>query len=164
MTLRLFFTLLFLSLALRAEAAMLRVVEVFDGRTIVVDRGGVRTPITLAGITVTDETAARTLLEWSLASAWVMVEEQPRNSGAFVYRSPDALFLNRELVLRGFARATMAGVEPEQRVPVTYLGQLNPAGARPVVDAPASAKPRSGSGTRRRSPAKPPRSARRGGS
>ncbi|HYI13171.1 MAG TPA: hypothetical protein VEK57_29255 [Thermoanaerobaculia bacterium] len=160
---RFLLTLLFLCLALRAEAAMVRVLEVVDGRTIVIDRAGSRATVTLAGIALTDEAAARTLLEWTLASTWVMLEEQP-NGGAFVYRSPDALFLNRELVLRGFARATLRGVEPEQRVPVTYLGQLRPSGPPPAVEAPAAPKRRSGSGTRRRSPAAPSRSTRRGGS
>jgi hypothetical protein len=163
MTLRIFVTLFFLCLAVRAEAAMVRVIEVLDGRTIVVDRGGSRTNVTLAGIAITDPTGARTLLEWALARTWVMLEEQ-KGGGAFVYRSPDALFLNQELVLRGFARATMTGVEPVSHVPITYLGQLNLSGTQPMVEAPATAKPRSGSGTRRRSPAKPPRSARRGGS
>ncbi|MDQ3281260.1 MAG: hypothetical protein M3Q69_07585 [Acidobacteriota bacterium] len=144
-------------LSIRAHAGMVRVVTVENGNTITVEREGVRSSVTLAGITITDEAAAKSLLEWTITATWVMAE--PVRGGAFIYRSPDALFLNRELVTRGFARATMHGIEPESHVPVTYLGTLN-LPAPPLVTPPrartAPEPPRgSGSATRRRSQASP---------
>ena len=160
MTHRIFTIVLFVLFASQAEAAMYRVLEVVDGKTIVVERAGARKTVTLAGVALVDEAEARTLLEWTLASAWVMLEEQ--RGGCFVYRTPDAMFLNRELVLRGYARATLPGVEPPQTVPVTYLGQLRPSGEPPAMTGQRAApKPRTGSGTRRRSPNRPSRSPRR---
>jgi hypothetical protein len=160
MTHRIFAIVLFVLVATHAEGAMYRVLEVVDGRTIVVDRAGARATVILAGVDLVDEDAARALLDWTLASAWVMLEKQP--GGCFVYRTPDAMFLNRELVLRGYARSTLPGVEPPQTVPVTYLGQLRPsAGAPTMTEQRAAPKPKSGSGTRRRSPARPSRSPRR---
>lgn len=119
----------FLVAALRADAAMVRVVRIDDGRTITIDRNGTREQIRLAGVSVTDDARARELLRWTALDAWVMLD--PAGGGEFlVYRSPDALFLNRELVLRGFARATQHGIEPDLRAPSRYLGEINP----PAVD------------------------------
>lgn len=158
---RLLSIILFLCLAVRVEGAMARVLEVIDGRTIVVERRGERTTIALAGITLTNEAEARATLTWTLANAWVSIESV--EGGFFVYRSPDALFLNRELVERGFARATLPGVESEQRVPVTYLGQLRPTGSRREMTAPPNGTNGNGSGGRARSstrPTRPPRARR----
>jgi hypothetical protein len=119
-----------LFIALRAEGAMVRVTAVENGRTLVVERNGKTERVTLAGVTITDETSARTMLEWTLTSRWVSLEETA--GGQLVYRSPDALFVNRELVLRGFARATLPGIEPTSHVPVTYLGTLDLPGTRPA--------------------------------
>ena len=102
---------------------MVRVVRVQDARTIVVEDRGTRSTVILAGIEITDPAGARTLLEWTLASAFVMVEARP--GGFLVYRSPDALMINRELVLRGYARATLTEVLPPQHVVVTFLGTLD---------------------------------------
>ncbi len=123
---------------------MVRVTAVVDGRTIEVEHAGVRERVTLAGVAITDPLRATELLRWTIGSFWVMLESTP--NGALVYRSPDALFVNRELVLRGYARATMAGIEPENRLAVTYLGEINP----PAVTAP----PRTRSDTRLRPPAR----------
>lgn len=115
-----------LCFAVSASAAMLRVTGIENGRTIVVDRNGTSERITLAGVAITDDLQARELLRWTLGSKWVLVESTP--DGAFlVYRSPDALFVNRELVTRGYARATLDGIEPEYHLDVTYLGTINPA-------------------------------------
>lgn len=123
--------------ALRAEGAMVRVAAVENGRTLVVERNGNRERVTLAGVAITDDASARTLLEWTLVSRWVMLEES--SGGQLVYRSPDALFVNRELVARGFARATLPGIEAESHVPVTYLGTLDlPAPSPAVRSAPAA--------------------------
>jgi hypothetical protein len=112
-----------LFIALRAEGAMVRVTAVENARTLVVERNGKAERLTLAGVAITDEASARAMLEWTLVSRWVSLEEA--SGGYFVYRSPDALFVNRELVLRSFARATLPGIEPVSHVPVTYLGTLD---------------------------------------
>jgi hypothetical protein len=104
---------------------MVRVLEVPDGRTLVVERRSGKVAIQLAGVELTDPRAARELLAWNAArGSWVMLE--PQGNGYRVYRSPDALFLNRELVLRGFARAVEDGIEPAPLVPMKYLGVVNP--------------------------------------
>lgn len=165
---RLFLILFFLCLALRAEGLMVRVVEIVDGRTIVINRHGTRETIRLAGIEITNEVHARALLRWTLGTSWVMVE--PRGDGHFVYRSPDALFINRELVARGFARATRTDIDPQPPAMVTYLGTVQPmdplprdttsrrsSSRRGTASAP-NGRGRTNSGTRRRSPARSSRS------
>lgn len=162
MNFRIFFLAVCLTLTLRLDAGMARVVGIHDERTLVVERGGVRAQVSLAGVSISDAASARALLEWTLARSWVMVEEQ-RGGGAFVYRSPDALFVNRELVQRGFAHATLPDVEPRSHVTVTYLGRLPDAVAPPRVSPPrVSPAPRSGtsSGTPRRPSKRPSRRSR----
>jgi len=141
---------------------MARVLSIDDGRTLTVERNGVRERVRLAGVDVTDDARARDLLRWTAGDAWVMLEPAP--GGEFlVYRSPDALFINRELVLRGYARATAHGIEPDLRAPSRYLGTIDP----PLRPAPAAKAPRvdarqdrSGSGASRRSAASPEQKAR----
>lgn len=138
--------------ALRANAAMVRVLEVRDGRTIVIDRNGARETVTLSGVELTDAFRARELLQWTIGGGWVMVE-----GDGLVYRSPDALFVNRELVLRGFARATQPGIAPYDRLNATYLGEVDPSGAQrapsaPSTKAPATRTPRSTSDRPRDAP------------
>jgi len=99
--------------ALQAEGAMVRVIGIENGRTLTIDDRGTRTSVHLAGVAITDELRARELLKWTLNGAWVMLEKA--GDEVLVYRSPDALFINRELVLRGCARATLAGIEPDNR-------------------------------------------------
>jgi hypothetical protein len=152
MNFRIALFILSLCIATSIEAAMVRVIAVEDGRTLVIEKTSAtaqpaRERIHLAGIALVDEPAARALLQWTLASnAWVLVEEQP-GGGHLVYRSPDAMFLNRELVLRGYARATLPGIEPESHVPVTYLGTYNPATLPTAVPPRAARGVRSGSAT-----------------
>jgi len=141
-------------IAIRVDAAMVRVVDVRDGRTLVIERNGSRETIQLAGIAITDETRAADLLRWNIASTWVMVEPHA-SGGHLVYRSPDALFVNRELVLRGYARATEHGIEPPRNLIVTYLGTIDP----PAT----STAPRTRSDTSRRSPASPSQRTERAG-
>jgi len=112
---------------LRAEAAMVRVIGIENGHTITIDERGTRVSVRLGGVAITDELRARELLRWTIGNAWVMLE-RAADDMALVYRSPDALFINRELVLRGCARATLPGIEPENRPAVTYLGEINPEG------------------------------------
>lgn len=159
MTHRIFYSLItLLVFALRMDAAMVRVVGITDGQTLVVERGGVAVNIKLAGIAVTDNAGARALLKWTIGSSWVMLEEQP-GGGHFVYRSPDALFLNRELVARGFAHATLQSIEPQSNVMVTYLGTLAP--TAPIAAAVRSrAAGGTGSAPSPRRPARPSRTRR----
>lgn len=142
--------------ALRAEGAMVRVSAVENGRTLVVDHKGKSERVILAGVVITDEAGARAMLEWTLVSRWVSLEQA--SGGQLVYRSPDALFVNRELVARGFARATLPAVDPPSTVPVTYLGTLNLPGTRPAVRAAPAKGSGSGPSSRRRaSPSPRPR-------
>lgn len=136
--------ILFLTTVVSARGAMVRVVEVRDARTLVIERNGAREDIRLAGIAITDEPRAAQLLQWTVANSWVLVERHPAGDH-LVWRSPDALFINRELVSRGYARATQHGIEVEPNVIVTYLGELNP----PAISRPQQ----TGTGTSRRSSA-----------
>jgi hypothetical protein len=111
------------SVCLRAE--MVRVVGVENARTLVVDRNGTRERIQLAGVAIVDEARAVQLLRWTVGTSWVLLEAQP-GGGHHVYRSPDALFVNRELVQRGYARATQHGIEAASNLIVTYLGEFDP--------------------------------------
>lgn len=131
------------------HAGMRRVVAVEDAQTIVVDAAS-PTRIRLAGIEVVDGEGARRFLEATLASAWVAGEK--RADGYMIWRSPDGMFINRELVVRGYARGVSSELEPPRNYTVTYLGQLNPAltGPRPAISAP----PGTGSGSVSRRPAR----------
>jgi endonuclease YncB( thermonuclease family) len=164
MNVRIFFFLVSLSLVVRLDASMVRVVGVIDGRTLVVERDGAPAQVQLAGIELTDDAGARTLMRWTLVSAWVMLDEQA-GGGFYVYRSPDALFVNRELVSRGLARATRPTIEPVQHVVVTYLGTLRGMGVRaPAAKTPSPKTPSAsgtGSGKSAPAPAKRSRSSRR---
>ena len=140
--------LISLLFAIRLDAEMVRVIDIQDGRTIVVDRNGSREAIRLAGVTVVDERRAADLLRWNLVSNWVLLESHA-SGGHLAFRSPDALFVNRELVLRGYARATERGIEPERNLNVTYLGEVDP----PVPPLTSTGQQK-GSGTSRRSKAR----------
>jgi endonuclease YncB( thermonuclease family) len=112
-------------IAIRVDAGMVRVVDVIDGHTLIIERNGSRETVQLAGIAITDEARAADLLRWNVLSTWVMLEPHP--DGAYLaYRSPDALFVNRELVARGYARATTFGIEAPRNLVVTYLGTIDP--------------------------------------
>jgi hypothetical protein len=137
-------------------APMARVQSIRDGRA----------EIRLSGVEITNETAAQDLLRWTIGTSWILVERNADGT-ARVYRSPDALFVNRELVLRGFARATEPGIEPEERIQATYLGLANPgprgsaAGVSPRAEKTSSGK--SGRSQASRAPrprSKPPASRR----
>jgi hypothetical protein len=158
---RFLFILILSVAALRAEAAtMARVVRVESNATMVVVRDGVEINVKLAGIDITDTRRAQEVLRWSfgatVTASWVMLEPRTESGpdAFFVYRTPDALFLNRELVARGCARATLPGVEAASHTAVTYLGELNlPA----VTKAPAR---QTGTGKSRTSKSSPSRRAK----
>jgi hypothetical protein len=168
MTKQLLVSLLTLWIATNSHAAMVRVVSIEKGPLLVVDNNGERETIRLAGVSVTEELAARELLRWTIDGSWLMIERDPAG-GYLAWRSPDALFINRELVLRGFATATAPGILPEPRPIVTYLGVIDPPqyqpsskpAATPKAKAPPAAKikaapaPKSGSRTSRRPPKRP---------
>ncbi|MGZ8730190.1 MAG: thermonuclease family protein [Thermoanaerobaculia bacterium] len=137
---------------IRVDAAMVRVVDVQDGRTIIIERNGSRETVRLAGVAIVDEARAAELLRWNVVSSWVLIEPHA-SGGHLAFRSPDALFINRELVLRGYARATAHGIEPERNLIVTFLGVIDPPAA-PVT----ATRPRTGTDTSRRpTKTRPPR-------
>lgn len=144
--------ILSLTVAVCARAEMVRVVSVDDARTLTVERNGQREQVRLAGIDILDAQRATELLRWTVGTSWVLVE--PHGAGGnFVWRSPDGMFVNRELVLRGYARPTEPGIDAPSNVNVTYLGEVDP----PLI----AAKSGTDSGTYRRSPASPSPSPRR---
>lgn len=95
----LFVSLLAAAPAVHAASRMAQFVSAPDGHTIVVRRDGIDERVQLANVFLApeDEPAAREFLERRLGGKWVYVEE------GNVYRSPDALFINRELAYRAFA-------------------------------------------------------------
>jgi hypothetical protein len=99
-------------------APMVRVLRVAGPNTIVVEQNGVPGEVRLTGIEITDPQSAVAYLSWTLQSSWVLVED------GRVYRSPDGLLVNDDLVRKGFARSTTAVILP--RTAATYLGELNP--------------------------------------
>lgn len=116
MRLRIFFVFF---LAASAQAApMYRVVRIAGPAAIVVEREGVQSEVRFADIEIIDARNAVACLSWTIGSSWVMIEN------GRVYRSPDALLINDELVRKGFARRTAGS--PGFQTPATYLGDLNP--------------------------------------
>jgi hypothetical protein len=117
-----------------SAAPMARVVAISGPSSIVVERDGIRSTVELSGITIIDPHNASALLHWSLLSTWVLVENGQ------VYRSPDGMLINAELVKKGFAQFA-EGAAPPPTTPVVYLGELD-LGKRPVARAPAKAPAR----------------------
>jgi len=98
-----------------AAVPMARFVRVTDSRTIVIAHvGGPEEVVHLANVEIpaADEVAARAFIQQSLAGTFVYVEQ------GNVYRSPDALFINRELAYRAYATPGLK---------MFYLGEVNPA-------------------------------------
>lgn len=130
---RLTICLLMSLFALEAHAApMVRVIDVTDSRTIVVDRSGLATRVVLAGVVVPpgDESAAIEFLRKTIGSSWVLVEPDPEQGEpfAYVYRSPDALFVNGEIARRAYLAKGPS---------MTYLGEVNPGPQRATRPAPS---------------------------
>jgi hypothetical protein len=88
-----------------AEAAMSRVVEVRDSRTIVVKTNEVVTVVKLRDVNVfpPEEGRATAYLRKTLDNRWVY------NENGDVYRSPDALFINKALRQRAWLGVTFLG-------------------------------------------------------
>jgi hypothetical protein len=120
------FVLLFLACSVHASP-MLRVISVKNARTLIVDNRGVAAEITLGQVVIApaEEEAAAAYLRNTLTGAWVMVETDVRGE-SYVYRSPDALFINGELSRRAFLGSS---------VQMTYVGDVmpGPRRAEPVV-------------------------------
>ena len=122
-------------------ATMVRVGRVLDSRTIVVDGGAT---VTLRGVDIppADETMAADYLRSILTNAWVLVE-----NGGDVYRSPDALFVNGQMIMhayRGASKMTYLGESmPGQPTSATTARATKPASTAPPRRAP-SRRARSG--------------------
>lgn len=159
---RFFLLTLVVSFPTALHAGMLRVIAIEDAQTIVV-QAATPTRVRLAGVAITDPVGARAFLEVALTSAWVTGEK--RGDAYLVWRSPDAMFVNRELVSRGHARATSPDLAPQHHFTMTYFGQFT-TGRPQTGAATVSVLPDSGSGIARRPPAKrspqprPPRKSR----
>jgi hypothetical protein len=82
---------------------MVRVIDVKDARTLIVDRAGVAGEVRLGDVVIPpgEETTAIEFLRTTLVQHYVMVESNARGE-AYVYRSPDALFINGELLRRAY--------------------------------------------------------------
>ena len=98
-----FFPVLILSTSSLFAAPMLRVIDVKDARTLIVDRAGVAAEVKLGDVIIPpgEETAAIEFLRGKVVQHFVMVESNARGE-AYVYRSPDALFINGELLRRAY--------------------------------------------------------------
>ncbi len=98
---------------------MARFARVIDSRTIVVERFGAAEVVHLTNVNVPagDEQAARAYIQEMLAGTYVYVEN------GNVYRSPDALFINRELAFGAYGAPTL-----KMRV----LGEINPGPRAPA--------------------------------
>jgi hypothetical protein len=109
-----------------AAVPMARFSKVIDSRTIVVERIGGTEVVHLANVAIpaADEEAARDYLWEKLTGSYVYVEN------GNVYRSPDALFINRELAYRAYLSSST-----KMRV----FGEINP-GPRPQKS-PARVRP-----------------------
>lgn len=107
---------LFVCSVVLAAPPMRRVIAVRDVQTLVIDQNGVAAEVRLAGVVVppSELDSAVDYLRSTLVSHWVLIESSPQ--GAFVYRSPDALYINGELARRAYtAPHTM----------MTYLGEID---------------------------------------
>jgi hypothetical protein len=111
--------------------------KVIDSRTIVVERidGNEVVHLTNVDIPAEDEQAARDYLQQTLMGTYVYVENGK------VYRSPDALFINRELAFGAYASPTLK---------MHYFGDINPG--------PRAQAPRATSAAPVRAPMQVPRS------
>ncbi|HET7712214.1 MAG TPA: hypothetical protein VFL80_09830 [Thermoanaerobaculia bacterium] len=126
-----------------AGADMVRVSEVIDGKTIVVSRGARSERVTLSGVIIppNDADAAAAYLRRLILHQWVLIERDDRSADGhiYVYRSPDALFVNGEIARRAYAHPG---------VPMVYLGTIDPG---PRVERSGASPNASGTASRRAS-------------
>src|SRR5437588_2636270 len=123
-------SLIVFSQSLMAAVPMARFSKVIDSRTIVVERIGGTEVVHLTNVAVPaeDEQAARDYLTEKLTGSYVYVEN------GNVYRSPDALFINRELAYGAYAASTKMRVFGE--VNPGRRAQKSPAPVRAPVQIP----------------------------
>ena len=127
---------------------MVRVIDVKDARTLIVDRAGVAAEVRLGDVVIPagEETAAIAFLRTKVVERYVMLESNARGE-AYVYRSPDALFINGELLRRAYLTR---GTE------MIIVGESSPGPERATRSAPRREEnhvlppPRPRSGRRRR--------------
>jgi hypothetical protein len=114
-------SLVVFSHSMMAAVPMARFSKVIDSHTIVVERTGGTEVVHLSNVNIpsADEEAARDYLFEKLTGAYVYVEN------GNVYRSPDALFINRELAYGAYASSS---------VKMRVFGEVNP-GPRPQKSA-----------------------------
>jgi hypothetical protein len=100
-------------------APMARVIAIRDSRTVTIDRRGVAADIRLAGVLVAPAHAAEAVawMNSVLTGSWVMIETDAAGE-AYLYRSPDALFINGELARGAYA--------VRNTTPMVYVGEVNP--------------------------------------
>lgn len=135
-----------------SAAPMSRVVAVIDPQSVAVELNGVVTTVRLAGVEITDARNAFALLSWTLKDTWVLVEN------GMIYRSPDALLVNRELVVRGFARSTAPETSVIGNTRGVYLGEAAPGKAERSTARATESPNRTGKAAPASRPAKrPPR-------
>lgn len=129
-----FFSILVLSASSLFAAPMVRVIAVKDAKTLIVDRAGVAGEVKLGDVVIPpgEETAAVDYLRTKVVERYVMVESNARGE-AYVYRSPDALFINGELLRRAYLSR---GTE------MVIVGESSPGPERTTGGAPATRAPR----------------------
>ena len=137
---RLRFLFILLSAVSLQASPMYRVIRVAGASTLIVERDNVQSEVRLAGIEIIDAPRAVDYLTWTVGSSWIMVDK------GFVYRSPDALFINEELIRKGYARPAEHSPLGSPRVSAVYLGELDlgvraPARSIPPPRAAKAAKP-----------------------
>lgn len=143
-----FFSILILTASSLFAAPMVRVIDVKDARTLIVDRAGVAVEVKLGDVVIPagEETAAIAFLRTKVVERYVMLESNARGE-AYVYRSPDALFINGELLRRAYLTR---GTE------MIIVGESSPGPERATRSAPPREQnhvlppPRPRSGRRRR--------------
>jgi hypothetical protein len=112
------FSILVLFATTLTAGQMVRAIDVKDARTLIVDQRGVRTEVRLGDVIIPpgEETAAIEFLRIKVVEHYVMVENGVHGD-AYVYRSPDALFINGELLRRAYLA---------QGTKMTIVGESSP--------------------------------------
>jgi len=125
------FSILVLFATALSAAQMVRVIDVKDARTLIVDQRGVRTEIRLGDVIIPpgEEAAAVEFLRTKVVEHYVMVENG-LHGDAYVYRSPDALFINGELLRLAYLT---------QGTKMTIVGESSPGPERSTRKAAAPA-------------------------
>lgn len=130
------------AIAFAIGAGMAHIINIVDSHTIVMERGGMRETVTLAGVIVppAEELEATDFLRRQTASGWALVERDPSHPGeAWLYRSPDGLFVNGEMMRAAYR---------EGGTHMTYLGESSPGPAHEPAAKRQTARPAAQTRTR----------------